>query len=71
MPFLQLAPVEKLGGMHIQFNLIDPEILLEAQTNPESYKNLIVRVAGYSAYYVDLGKEVQDEIIGRFQKSVH
>jgi formate C-acetyltransferase len=61
----------ELGGMHIQFNLIDPEVLLEAQTNPSSYRNLIVRVAGYSAYYVDLGKAVQDEIIGRFQKSMH
>ena len=57
--------------MHIQFNLIDPEVLLEAQANPSSYRNLIVRVAGYSAYYVDLGKTVQDEIISRFQKSMY
>ncbi|MFX1579987.1 MAG: glycine radical domain-containing protein, partial [Promethearchaeota archaeon] len=42
-----------------------------AQDNPNSYRNLIVRVAGYSAYFVDLGKAVQDEIIGRFQKSIH
>ena len=61
----------ELGGMHIQFNLIDPEVLLEAQANPSSYRNLIVRVAGYSAYYVDLGKTVQDEIISRFQKSMY
>lgn len=60
----------ELGGMHIQFNMIDPEILLDAQAHPESYKNLLVRVAGYSAYYIDLGKEVQNEIIERFQKSV-
>ncbi len=60
-----------LGGMHIQFNLIKPEVLLEAQENPGSYRSLIVRVAGYSAYYVDLGKAVQDEIIGRFQRSMH
>lgn len=57
----------ELGGMHIQFNMIDPEILLEAQKTPEAYRNLIVRVAGYSAYYVDLGKEIQDEIIERFK----
>ena len=61
----------ELGGMHIQFNLVDPETLRDAQTNPSSYRNLIVRVAGYSAYYVDLGKAVQDEIIGRFRKSMH
>ncbi|MFW9767233.1 MAG: glycyl radical protein [Candidatus Thorarchaeota archaeon] len=61
----------ELGGMHIQFNLIDPETLLEAQTNPSSYRNLLVRVAGYSAYFVDLGETVQNEIIGRFQKSIH
>ncbi|MFW9892638.1 MAG: glycyl radical protein [Candidatus Thorarchaeota archaeon] len=60
----------ELGGMHIQFNFIEPEILLKAQANPDSYRNLVVRVAGYSAYYVDLGKAVQDEIIGRFQKSM-
>jgi pyruvate formate-lyase/glycerol dehydratase family glycyl radical enzyme len=60
----------ELGGMHIQFNLIDPKVLLDAQTHPDSYRNLIVRVAGYSAYYIDLGKEVQDEIIGRIQKCV-
>ncbi len=61
----------ELGGMHIQFNLIDPETLLEAQTDPRLYRSLVVRVAGYSAYFVDLGKAVQDEIIGRFQKSMH
>ncbi|RDE10937.1 MAG: formate C-acetyltransferase/glycerol dehydratase family glycyl radical enzyme [Candidatus Thorarchaeota archaeon] len=60
----------ELGGMHIQFNLIDPETLRDAQANPSSYRNLVVRVAGYSAYYVDLGKAIQDEIIGRFQKSM-
>ncbi|MFX1606385.1 MAG: glycyl radical protein, partial [Promethearchaeota archaeon] len=50
-----LTSYVELGGMHIQFNMIDPEILLEAQDNPNSYRNLIVRVAGYSAYFVDLG----------------
>ncbi len=66
-----LTSYVELGGMHIQFNMIDPEVLLKAQANPHSYRNILVRVAGYSAYYVDLGKEVQDEIIGRFRKSVN
>ena len=59
----------KLGGMQIQFNMMDPETLRNAQKNPADYRNLIVRVAGYSAYFVDLSQEVQDEIIGRFHRS--
>jgi formate C-acetyltransferase len=53
------------GGWHIQFNIIDRETLLNAQKHPEQYRNLMVRVAGYSAYFVDLPKDVQDEIIQR------
>lgn len=55
----------KLDGHHIQFNVISAETLREAQKNPEKYRNLIVRVAGYSDYFVDLGEELQDEIIRR------
>lgn len=54
-----------LGVYHIQFNVIDQEKLIKAQKNPENYKGLLVRVAGYTAYFVELGKDVQDEIIGR------
>ncbi len=50
---------------HIQFNIINKETLLDAQKNPEKYRNLIVRVAGYSAYFVDLSPELQNEIINR------
>ncbi|MBI2958608.1 MAG: hypothetical protein HYY32_07195, partial [Chloroflexi bacterium] len=53
------------GGYHIQFNLIRRETLLEAKKHPEQYRDLVVRVAGYSAYFVELVPEVQDEIIGR------
>jgi len=56
-----------LGGMHIHFNVVDSKTLVEAQKCPEAYRNLIVRVAGYSAYFVDLAKDVQDEIIKRYQ----
>jgi formate C-acetyltransferase len=54
-----------LGVYHVQFNVIDQKTLLEAQKNPEEYKDLLVRVAGYTAYFVELGKDVQNEIIGR------
>jgi formate C-acetyltransferase len=55
----------KLGGHHIQFNVIDPEMLRDAQAHPENYRDLIVRVAGYSDYFVDIGRDLQDEIIAR------
>jgi len=54
-----------LGVYHVQFNVIDQEKLIRAQRNPEEYKGLLVRVAGYTAYFVELGKDVQDDIIGR------
>lgn len=55
----------KLDGHHVQFNVVSAETLREAQRNPEKYRNLIVRVAGYSDYFVDLGEELQNEIIRR------
>jgi formate C-acetyltransferase len=54
-----------MDGHHIQFNVIDAETLLAAQAEPEKYRDLIVRVAGYSDYFCDLGKTLQDEIISR------
>ena len=56
-----------LGGMEIQFNVIRQEDLIDAQTHPENYQDLVVRVSGYSAYFTDLGKPVQDDIIARYQ----
>jgi formate C-acetyltransferase len=55
----------KLDGHHIQFNVIDAATLRQAQQNPEQYRDLIVRVAGYSDYFCDLGQVLQDEIIAR------
>ncbi|MBT8391370.1 MAG: formate C-acetyltransferase/glycerol dehydratase family glycyl radical enzyme, partial [Ignavibacteria bacterium] len=55
----------KMDGHHIQFNVIDANTLRDAQQNPENYKDLIVRVAGYSDYFVDLTPELQQEIIRR------
>jgi pyruvate formate-lyase/glycerol dehydratase family glycyl radical enzyme len=54
-----------LGGHHIQFNVVTAETLREAQANPEKHRDLIVRVAGYSDYFCDLSKTLQDEIISR------
>jgi pyruvate formate-lyase/glycerol dehydratase family glycyl radical enzyme len=54
-----------LDGHHIQFNVVDAETLRAAQEHPEQYRSLIVRVAGYSDYFCDLSKTLQDEIIAR------
>ena len=58
-----------LDGHHIQFNVIDRQTLIDAQNNPEEYKDLIVRVAGYSDHFRNLSKELQDEIIWRTEQS--
>ncbi|MDR1514839.1 MAG: glycyl radical protein [Synergistaceae bacterium] len=55
----------KLGGHHIQFNVVDEETLRQAQREPESHRGLLVRVAGYSDYFVDLDLYHQEEIIAR------
>jgi pyruvate formate-lyase/glycerol dehydratase family glycyl radical enzyme len=59
-----------LGGKHVQFNVVGRETLLEAQRQPENYHDLVVRVAGFSAYFVQLSKQVQDEIIARTELNV-
>jgi len=59
-----------LGISQIQFNVVDPKTLLDAQKNPSDYPELIVRVAGYSAYFVDLSKGLQDSIIKRTGQSL-
>lgn len=59
----------KLGGYHIQFNVVNKETLLDALEKPEEYKDLLVRVAGYSAYFVELRKEAQNSIIARTENA--
>lgn len=54
-----------LGGMHIQFNILTREKLEDAQANPDKHRNLVVRVAGYSAFFVELDTDIQNEIISR------
>ncbi|MBI9089826.1 MAG: formate acetyltransferase [Desulfobacterium sp.] len=53
------------GGMQIQFNMINSDVLKDAMANPENYQNLLVRISGFNAYFVTLNKEIQMELIGR------
>ena len=56
-------------GMHVQYNVISRETLLDAQAHPENYKTLVVRVAGYSALFTTLSRSLQDDIISRTEQS--
>jgi len=58
-----------LGVYHVQFNTVDKETLIDAKAHPENYPTLIVRVAGYSAYWTDLGEPTQDDILSRTEHS--
>jgi len=60
----------KLGGHHMQFNVISAETLRAAQEHPEEHRNMIVRVAGYSDYFVRLSRDLQDEIISRTEQGL-
>ena len=59
----------KLGGHHIQFNIVDTETLLDAQKHPDNYRDLLVRVAGYSDYFNDMTAQLQNEIIARTENN--
>ena len=55
----------RMGGFHIQYNVVDSRMLKDAQKNPDQYVGLMVRVAGFTQFWAELGKGVQDEIIAR------
>jgi 4-hydroxyphenylacetate decarboxylase large subunit len=57
------------GGFHIQFNVVDSRMLKDAQAHPDKYRGLMVRVAGFTQYWVELGKQIQDEVIARTEYS--
>jgi formate C-acetyltransferase len=59
-----------LKHWHVQFNILNKETLLAAQKDPEKYRSLIVRIAGYSAYFVDLSPAQQSEIIARTEEKM-
>ena len=58
------------GGLHVQYNLLDTQTLRDAQVHPEMHKDLVVRVGGFSAYFVQLTREVQDDIIARTEQGL-
>jgi formate C-acetyltransferase len=60
----------ELGGQELQINIVDTATLRAAQADPQAHQDLIVRVAGYSAYFTQLGQDVQNEIISRTEQSV-
>ncbi len=57
------------GGTALQINMLDPDMLRDAQKHPQNYRHLLVRITGYNAYFVTVGKELQDEVIARLSHS--
>lgn len=53
------------GGFHVQFNVVDSNVLRDAQSHPDNYRDLLVRVAGFTQYWCEIGKPIQDEVIYR------
>ncbi|MHA1892929.1 MAG: glycine radical domain-containing protein, partial [Candidatus Helarchaeota archaeon] len=60
-----------LGGMQMQFNVVSSDTLKDAMVQPENYRWLMVRISGYNAYFVDLNKELQFELISRTEFHTH
>lgn len=56
-----------LNALHVQYNFVSPELLREAQKEPEKYRDLVVRVAGFSVFFTEMSKKVQDDVIARTQ----
>ena len=53
------------GGLEVQYNVVDTETLRAAQVRPEEYRDLVLRIAGYSAYFIELGRDLQNDVISR------
>ena len=70
LEMLLRAFFNRLHGYHVQYNIVSKETLLDAQAHPEKHKDLIVRVAGYSAFFNVLSRKTQDDIIGRTEQSL-
>ena len=58
------------GGMEVQYNVVSSDDMRAAQKDPDSYRNLVVRIAGYSAYFVELSERMQNDIISRTENVV-
>ena len=59
-----------LGGMQMQFNVVTSDMLRDAMANPEYYRNLLVRISGYNAYFVTLNRDMQMELIERAEYGI-
>ena len=59
-----------MGGMELQMNFVSAETLKDAQAHPDNYKDLVVRIAGFSAYFVETYKDAQDDLIKRTELGV-
>ena len=70
LEMLLRAFFNQLHGYHVQYNIVSRETLLDAQQHPEKHKDLIVRVAGYSAFFHVLSRKTQDDIIGRTEQAM-
>jgi pyruvate-formate lyase len=58
------------GGMEVQYNVVSSETMRAAQKDPDSYRNLVVRIAGYSAYFIELNADCQNDIIRRTENAL-
>ena len=58
------------GGMEVQYNIVSSETMRAAQKNPDAFRNLAVRIAGYSAYFVELNRDCQNDIIRRTENAI-
>ena len=58
------------GGMEVQYNVVDAETLRKAQERPDDFHNLVVRIAGFSAYFVDMTPAMQEDIISRAEHNI-
>jgi len=61
---------DDLKGWHVQYNIVSRETLLDAKEHPENYRDLVVRVAGYSAFFTTLSPDTQDDIIARTEHTI-
>jgi formate C-acetyltransferase len=58
------------GGFHMQFNIVDRSVLIDAMQRPDEHRNLLIRVAGYSDYFVLLSRDIQEEILSRAEHGI-
>jgi formate C-acetyltransferase len=60
----------EMGGMEVQYNVVDAQTMRAAQENPDEYRNLVVRIAGFSAYFVEMGPDLQNDLISRTENAI-